>query len=132
MAYANTKVAAVLADIMLGMPKSKAAEKHGVAERTVYNWAEQLQELRPQKEISELVKEHMLHELESLRAIAEHAQNESWLRAQPAGDVAVLYGVISDKLHIKLAAWQQADKLHRENAAHIPSSTPPPEDRRQA
>jgi len=130
MAYSDTVKAAVITDLLLGVATMQIAEKHGVAKKTVQRWKENVPECASKKDLGELVAEHMHLELETLGAIARHAADQKWLRAQRAGDVATLYGVMSDKLHVKLAAWEAAgpDTIHRTDTPDIQNGTTPQTD----
>ena len=110
MAYGQLKVAAVLTEIALGMSIRKAAQKHGVDHTTVLKWVKKSPEVTKKKEIGDLVEDHLRNELRTLSAIAEHTQDKEWLAKQSSDDLAILYGVMSDKAHAKLAALASAQR----------------------
>lgn len=114
MAYTQQKIAEALADLMLGMSQEKVAQKHGVARNSVQKWSKNVQIKKP--DIGDLVEEHLRNELETLSVIAEHTKDKEWLGKQSANDVAVLYGVMSDKAHAKLAALERAQREHQRQA----------------
>jgi len=108
MAYPQQKIADVVADLFMGMSQEKAAEKHGVSRNSVQKWAKNVQIKKT--DIGDLVEEHLRNELRTLSVVAEHTQDKEWLAKQSANDVAVLYGVMSDKAHAKLAALERAQR----------------------
>ena len=113
MAYSQIKVAGVLADLMLGMSQREAATKHKVSRDSVRRWAKTIPESATKKEIGELVEEHLRSELRALGAIANAVQDPAWIAKYPPDSVAVLYGVMSDKAHVKLAALERVQREHQ-------------------
>jgi transposase-like protein len=106
--------AAVLAALLAGQSVHKVADQFQVGRATVQRWRDQaglgVGRAEPQKqaEIGELVLNHIRSALLALNAQAVLAADPAWLAAQPASELAVLYGVMADKAHRLLAALEPA------------------------
>jgi hypothetical protein len=105
--------------LALGMSARKAAEKHGVTHPTVIKWAKNFPELSEKKDIGDLVEDHLRNELRTLSAIAEHTTDKEWLAKQSSDALAILYGVMSDKAHAKLAALATAQRQQQATQENI-------------
>lgn len=98
--------AAVLAALLEGQAASKVAADYKLPEGTVRSWRSRMQRdaspltdvaTEKRDEIGGLLMEMLRENLVTLRTQAVFARTESWLNLQSAADVAVLYGVITDK-----------------------------------
>lgn len=58
--------------------------------------------------IGELIEEHLKRSFETTNAQLEVFKETEWLRRQPAGELAILYGVLMDKQFRILAAAETA------------------------
>jgi hypothetical protein len=111
--------AAALADLVLLSPFT-VASKYGVSPSTVRSWKardlpvvlESLQHLATQKRdrIAVLALEYLEANLNALTSQAYVASNPNYINRQPAGELAILHGVLADK-SIRLI-----DALHRGTA----------------
>lgn len=109
MGYSQDKIAQVMADLVLGCSARAAAEKHNVSHTTVSTWAKKLPELATKRDIGEQVGEHLQREISTLGTLLGYVEDKTF--AGEYGDkIAVLYGVISDKAHTKLAALERAQR----------------------
>ena len=100
MAYAQDKVAAVMADLMMGMSYRKAAEKHGVTHPTVMKWAENLPELTTKKEenFRQLVDGFLREAFVTFTTHLRYAQDEEWFKSHDPDKVAIFDGTYADKV----------------------------------
>lgn len=101
--YSEETKAAVLAALMAGQSISEVAEAYRIPEGTVKGWsAAQVQpdvttSSTVKKEIGELILEYLRETLITLVAQQRLFRDESWLRKNPASELAVLHGVSTDK-----------------------------------
>lgn len=113
--------AAVLAALLEGWSVNTVAERYGVPAGTVKSWKHrELTDPGPlvatavatvattKRSLGELIEALMEAELESLRRMAETFNDPQWLKKQEAGEVAILYGVMQDKVFRKLEALKRA------------------------
>lgn len=112
MAYSQVKIAAVMADLALGVSSRKAAEKHKVSRPTVQKWAKQLPKLAQKKDLGEMVEEHLRGEISTLGTILGYCEDKAFV-GEYGANIAVLYGVISDKAHAKLAALERSQREYQ-------------------
>jgi transposase-like protein len=97
--------AAIMAALLEGQGVSKVARDLKVSKATVSRIKntvapEHLKQLETEKRenIAELMISHLTTSLKAANALAEKAAiNQSWFDKQSAGEIAVLYGVLSDK-----------------------------------
>ena len=101
---AETRAAAV-ADVLSGESVTTTAKKYGVSRRAVQMWRNQAGvpshgalQTNERDYLRRRIVEHTNANLDALAAIAQHVQNPAWLLKQNAHDLAILYGVIFDKL----------------------------------
>lgn len=104
--------AEAVAAVALGESVSAVARRLGVSRAAVMKWRDAsgvtpvtavTQDKR--EDLAGLIVEHTYALLRSLTAIVEHTQDKDWLRKQPAGELAILYGVQFDKLARVAAAF---------------------------
>ena len=130
--YSAEVRAAVIAQVLKGVSLREAARQHGVSHTQVQRWCdkENVPARAAEKDIGELVEEHLRLEIQTLGAIAEHAQDKEWLSQQPAGELGTFFGIMSDKAHLKLAALERAQRAHEAQQDTLPDRTdrddPPP------
>lgn len=69
-----------------------------------------LAQIEPEKRarLGDLIERHLTSSLEACEAIAEHATDGRWLAKQSASELAVLYGVMTDKAVRIIEATQMA------------------------
>ena len=106
--YPATIKAQVLAALLEGQAVTRVAEDYNIPEGTVYSWksreinghgSELANHASEKKEqIGDLLLEYLSESLITLRKQAEMFRNEGWLKKQNAADVAVLHGVVTDKV----------------------------------
>jgi hypothetical protein len=110
--------AAAIADVTLGCSISEAARKHGVSRTTVQRWCKAqgvdlatCAPLVPQKrtDLGARIAEYLDTGLQALTAQARVAGDPEYIKKQPAGELAILHGVLSDKLVRILAAIEPAN-----------------------
>lgn len=110
--------AAVIADLLNGLRISEAAEKHNLPVGTVKSWAHRMRtdkdsllvtEDRAER-IGDLVFDNLEAMLRTQNAILNHVSTQpQWLERQDASDLAILFGVISDKAFRILEALPEGD-----------------------
>jgi transposase-like protein len=115
-AHSDETRAAVIAALLEGQGVTQIAEAFALPKATVSRIKnelapEQLEQVGTEKRerIEDLVETHLRESLNACAAIARHAANPRWLSRQNAADVAVLYGVLTDKSIRILEAAQAAD-----------------------
>lgn len=103
--------AAVLADLATGESLSRVARKHEVSRTTVAMWRDSAQMdpstavVREKRaDLGEQLYGYLEDSLAALRAQLAVFADPRWLQRQPAGDLAILHGVIADKTARLLAA----------------------------
>lgn len=75
---------------------------------------------RQTSRLSELIELNLEKNLEAMNKIVEVANDEVWLKAQRATELATFFGVISDKTVRVLAAIERANELRRmESRGHV-------------
>lgn len=92
--------AAALADVLLLGPGATAAKYH-IPIRTLFAWREQYEvaDLLPMKRerIGQLVAIYLEANLQALTAQAYVTSQPEYIDRQPAGELAILHGVMADK-----------------------------------
>lgn len=126
--YSAELKAAILAARLAGASVADVARTYQVSESTVKRWQRAARQLgvtpgvTPQNtealhaDLGEALGGLVLENLATLRAIAVGARAPAYLRAQPADDLAVLYGVIADKTIRVLEAFQRAEAVPEDPA----------------
>jgi hypothetical protein len=116
--------AEVMAALVSEGPSAVAAQ-FGIPIGTVKRWNQERQALmRPgeqqiveridpdrsakKQRIADLVVDHLEANLEALQKLTRAIQDDDWLYKQSAGDVAILFGVVSDKTYRLLEAMVSA------------------------
>lgn len=94
--------AAVMAALLAGQSISEASKQFGLPRGTIATWSRELD--RPviqddtQKTIlGTLIVDYVQECLKTLRAQVKAVADETWIKQQPASEIAVLHGVIADK-----------------------------------
>lgn len=111
-----------MAALVAGADPPDVAREHAVPLTTVRTWARDLRRenlingSEKRAELGALVADYLAESLVTLTAHARFARDEDWLRKQNASDVAVLHGVLNDKIVRLLAAMQPADNPARDDA----------------
>lgn len=101
--YSDETKAQVMAALLTGQAVSKVADDYRIPYSTVGNWAKDARGLirdssiQKRERIGELVVDNVEAALEATRALANVFADETWIRKQEAAQLAVLYGVLSDK-----------------------------------
>lgn len=105
-----------MAALLAGQGVMEVAAAYNLDEATVRNWKrkipeERLTEVNAKKRdrIGDLLAEYVCANITTLQVQAEHARDRTWLKEQSASEVAVLHGVLADKLCRILAAAEQAE-----------------------
>lgn len=100
--YDEATKAAVMAALMDGQSIKAVANEYRIPKGTVKYWKSQIQPaslVDPQKRdrIGELIIAGLEAKLVAIKAMADVFADKDWIRLQPASEVAVLFGVVSDK-----------------------------------
>lgn len=98
--------AAVLAALLTGQGVNAVAREYQIPQRTVSHWNEQARALvsqglgseKTELEIGDGLSEYVRTALRTLVVQLEHVADTAWLRDQTAADLAVLHGVLVDKV----------------------------------
>lgn len=98
--YTPEQKAQVMADLLSGMSINQCVEKYDIPRGTVGKWSASLARETggntKKEETGELIVCMLDENLAKLREML-HTIDDAYLRQQPAGEFATLYGVISDK-----------------------------------
>lgn len=108
-----------MAALVAGDPPGKVAADYGVAPRTVRGWRDELRgqgtavvSHEKKVDLGVLLSDYLTDILTTLAAQARFTRDESWLRQQNAGDLALLHGVYVDKVVRILAALETSPDAH--------------------
>lgn len=110
--YSEETKAAVMAALMAGQSVSEVARDYEIPKGTVSSWKKRLKiadNATQKKEIGELLIDYLKTNLTTLKIQSEMFANVTWLKKQPAGELAVLHGVITDKTVRLLEALSKSD-----------------------
>lgn len=104
MAHSPETKAAVLAALMEGQGVNAVARAHGLDKSIVSRWKSELgtdriQQIATEKKerLIDLVEDHLTASLKAATKLAGQADDDEWRAKQPASEIAVFYGVLSDK-----------------------------------
>lgn len=111
--YSPEVKAAVMAALLQGQSVSSLAKEYEIPKGTISNWknydgVHKNRTQKKQEEIGGLLIELLHTNLVTLRKQSEMFQNEKWVTKQAASDMAVLYGVVTDKSIRLLEAMSNA------------------------
>jgi len=103
-AHSDEVKAKVTAALLAGCGVMEIAREMNLPHNTVSQYRSkipegQLDELRRKKgaRIDDLVYDYLVQNLETLRAQSKAVSDESYIKTQPAGELATLHGVMADK-----------------------------------
>lgn len=112
--YSNEIKAAALADVLLLGPGATAA-KYLIPIRTLFEWRQRydIADYSPVKRdhIGALVATYLEANMQALTAQAYVASDPDYINRQPAGELAILHGVMADK-SIRLLEALHAGQRH--------------------
>jgi len=128
-AYDDATRSAVLGALLEGQSVSQVARTYNVSRRAVQLWRDAAGHRRShvsqekQSDIDELVAGVLEANLHAVQVLAERiATEEEWFRKQPASDIAVLSGVLTDKAVRILEAVPSASSSDADAAAESPET----------
>lgn len=111
--------AKVMADYASGMSQMAIVRKYDLPRTTIRQWTAGLGSPMVASEIKEELDAQVLQltisGLKTLRAILRHARNTEWLEKQSANDLAIFFGVTTDKITNVLAAYERGQQIIEEN-----------------
>ncbi len=102
-AYSDETKAQVMAALLTGQAIAKVASDYKIPYSTVGTWAKDVKGLiressiQKRERIGELVVDNVEAALEATKALAHVFADAIWIRQQEASQLAVLYGILSDK-----------------------------------
>lgn len=104
MAYNQKVKGEVIAALLAGQGVSEVAKTYDIDKATVSRWKtslpqQELQQIATEKKerLVDLIQSHLVASLKGATKCAEQANDDTWLREQSAENLAVFYGVLSDK-----------------------------------
>lgn len=108
----NTKAAAI-SRLLNGDSAYMLSDELGIPVGTLKSWKSQavnggLVTTEKQNQIGSLLIDLLHQELKTLSAIAEAVTDRDWIREQRAQELAVLYGVMQDKMVKKVEVLKRA------------------------
>lgn len=107
--YDEATKAAVMAALLDGQSVSSVAKEYNIPKGTVSNWKNRGWETpsdvagvptngtQKRNRIGELIIDGLEAKLVAIKAMADVFAEKDWIRKQPASEIAVLFGVVSDK-----------------------------------
>lgn len=105
--------AAALAGLATGESISSVSRRLGVSRAAIIRWRDTtdmptatIVQQQKKAELGEQLFGYLQESITTLEFLVKFTRNEAWLRRQSAGDVAVLYGVLTDKAVRILGAFQ--------------------------
>jgi hypothetical protein len=112
--YSEATKAAVMGALLTGQSAAAVAAAYKVPASTVRNWKREASldsgVTASQKErIGHLIIDNLEAALETTRVMLSAFADKDWIRKQDASEVAVLYGVIQDKVFRVLEALPDGD-----------------------
>jgi hypothetical protein len=103
-----------MAALMAGQSIGEVAGEYRLPETTVREWAkgQSFVEVRAKKErdFDELIGGYLEDILVTLSLQARAVRDETWIKQQPASEIAVLHGVLADKAFRLLTARAAAEE----------------------
>ena len=113
--HSKQLIAEIKANLILGGSISEVSQYFNIPESTVRNYFRQLTpdeiaKLNAKKEsqIGSLMTEYLQETLKSLVDLASQVRNPEYIHCQKAQDIAILFGVMSDKAFKLIEAAQRA------------------------
>lgn len=102
--------AAAIAALLTGESAHSVARRFDIPKTTVLRWRAQMDQDGPQKkEIGEQVLSWVEESIDTLRAQARFTRDRDWLLQQSARDIALLHGVMFDKMWHMLGAFRPGE-----------------------
>lgn len=100
--YDEATKAAVMAALLAGQSINSAAKEYNIPVGTIKYWRAKTEtfntvDLQKREEIGKRLHSYLLAALDALKSQTMVFSDETWLRKQPANELAVLHGVIADK-----------------------------------
>ena len=97
--HTNEVRAEVISALLAGQGVNEVSRRYNIPKATVSRIKNGLAlEQLEQKNIADLVEEHLTESLKAATALAQKVtSNESWFIKQNAADIGVLYGILTDK-----------------------------------
>lgn len=112
--HSNETQAQVMAALLAGQGVSEVASQYNIPERTIREWQSlapaEFAEVRRQKgkEIEDLLFGYLTQTIDTLTIQAKVVSEREYIIKQPAGELAVLHGVMADKSIRLLEAAERA------------------------
>lgn len=126
-AHSDEVRAEVIAALLQGQGVTEVAERYKLPKQTVSDLKNEiapaiLGQVRTEKRerIGDLIEKHLRTSLESATGIAQKVNNSEWVAKQNASDVAVLFGVLTDKA---IRILEAAESEEPEGRADLDAST---------
>lgn len=129
--YSAEVKAQVMAALLMGQRITDAAKEYKIPESTIKGWAKRLRdEVYPQvvagdvqrERIGGLILDNVEAMLEATKELMNVVKDKEWLKKQSASEIAVFFGVVSDKTYRLLEALPDgsADQPGREGETAVP------------
>jgi hypothetical protein len=109
----------VLAAVVAGTSVLQIAKEFNIAPSTVRTWRAAagitpVVDAEKKRDLGVQIGDYLSTGLEALTAQLRVFSDPDWIKNQPAGDLAILHGVISDKLVRVLAGLERVEEGERE------------------
>lgn len=118
--YDEATKAAVMAALLDGQSVSSVAKEYKIPKGTVSSWKKDAWETyvgggvekkptQKRNRIGKLIMDGLEAKLLAIKAMADVFAEKDWVRKQPASEIAVLFGVVSDKAFRVLEALPDSE-----------------------
>lgn len=116
--YDEATKAAVMAALLAGQGVAEVAEKYKINPATIRSWKSRQQNgetvatvaTEKRQRIGDLILEGLEAQLMATKAMADVFADKDWIRKQEASQIAILFGVISDKTYRILEALPDTEE----------------------
>jgi transposase-like protein len=129
--YSDEVRASALASLALGMSTRAVAREHQIPRSTVVVWqrnagltGQPLVQPQKRRDLGELIAHYLDTGLQALEAQARLFSDPVWLERQSASELAILHGVLTDKL-IKVLASLESDEFEDDEPLTLDAASPP-------
>lgn len=107
--YAPEVRAAVMAALLSGQSIGSLAKEYKIPSSQISQWKRQLRKHLDKPDISNLIYEYLEAAMQALIVQTQAFSDPGWLQQQEASQLAVLHGVLADKIFRILEAMERAN-----------------------
>lgn len=115
--YDEATKGAVMSALLAGQSVSEVADKYRIPAGTVKSWKNRQKDTpvatvatEKRQRIGDLILEGLEAQLTATKAMADVFADKDWIKKQTASEIAILFGVISDKTYRILEALPDSEE----------------------